>query len=259
MPKSKPKPKAQPVSLSRMDSLKNNIYVVLGIGLVLGFVIGSLYTKVNLLEKGGTVGTNQQGQNVQAQPTTGQKPPQELKIAKPDAKKDHWRGSADARYVLVQYSDFECPFCARFFPTTEQVRTEYGNKIAMVYRHFPLSFHPKALPAALASECVAELGGKNKFWEMHDVLFKSLETTEISGIAGLASSIGINKAALQTCIDSGKYKAKVQGQMNEGSQAGVAATPTSVIYDMETGKSETIEGALPYEQVKQVIDTFMKG
>lgn len=89
------------------------------------------------------------------------------------AKDDHIVGGKNPKVYLIEYSDFQCPFCLRFAPTVKQALTEYGDKIALVYRHYPLeSLHPYARPLALGSECVTELGGKDKFWEYHDKVFE---------------------------------------------------------------------------------------
>ena len=85
---------------------------------------------------------------------------------------DHIRGNRGAKVTLIEYSDFECPFCARFHPTTLQILDEYGDDVALVYRHFPLDqIHPSARPAAIASECIAELGGEEAFWSFVDEVF----------------------------------------------------------------------------------------
>ncbi|KXK12219.1 MAG: Disulfide bond formation protein D precursor [Microgenomates bacterium OLB23] len=240
--------------LASIDPLKNNMYVLLGVGLVIGFIIGHLYTQVTFLKKGagGTAptaaGTGQPGD--QAAPEA----PKKISIAKPDPAKDHWKGSKDARYVHVEYSDFECPFCKRYFDSMGQIEKAYGDKMAFVYRHFPLSFHPKAEPAARASECVASLGGASAFWKMHDEIFNAMPTMEVTQLGDLAQKSGVNKAAFQTCLDGGQFKDKVQAQLDEGTKAGIAATPTSVIYDMKTGETAVIEGALPFDSAKQIID-----
>ncbi len=82
---------------------------------------------------------------------------------------DHWRGSRDADIVLIEYSDYQCPYCHAVHPTLKQVITEYGSKIAWVYRHFPLSFHPEAVPLATGAECANELGGLEAFWKFTDM------------------------------------------------------------------------------------------
>jgi protein-disulfide isomerase len=90
----------------------------------------------------------------------------------PISEKDHVRGDRDAQIVLIEYSDFQCPFCSRFHPTAQQVVEEFNGQVMWVYRHFPLdSIHPVARKAAEASECVAELGGNDAFWNFVDTIF----------------------------------------------------------------------------------------
>lgn len=233
--------------------LQQNVLAVLALGLVLGFVLGHLWTKVSILENGGSAQMLPTDQG--SQPTN--EAPVELKIAKPDPDKDHWKGPEDAQLVHVEYSDFECPFCKTYNPTVMQLEKEYGDKMAFVYRHFPLSFHPLAQPTAEASECVASLGGNTAFWKFHDLMFERMPAVTIDGLGALAAEAGVSSAAFQTCYDGGKMKEVVTAQFNEGSKAGVGATPTSVIYDMKSGKTAAINGALPFDQVKAIVDGML--
>jgi protein-disulfide isomerase len=246
--------RTRPAGMSLPVSLPNNMVVLLGIGLVLGFILGHLWTKVDMLEKGGTANTGTGDPTAQApapQPT-------ELKITKPDPKEDHWDGPQDAMFVHVEYSDFECPFCKGYAPTVDQLKKDYGDKMAFVYRHFRLSFHPLAQPSAEASECVADLGGNTAFWKFHDLIFAQMPNVTVAGLGDIAAQAGADKGAFQECFDAGKFKARVQAQFDEGAKAGIGATPTSVIYNMETGESAPIEGALPLDQVKTIVDNMMK-
>ena len=180
-----------------------------------------------------------------------------FQLQHPTPDEDHWFGPEDAQYVLVEYSDFECPFCGSFAPTLEQLKTEYPD-MGFVYRHFPLSFHALAQPTAEASECVADLGGNDAFWQFHDDVFAAMPNVTVEGLGDFAAGAGVNQAAFQTCLDAGTFTEKVQAQFSEGQTAGVAATPTSVIYDTETGETALVEGALPFDQVKGIIDGFVK-
>lgn len=183
--------------------------------------------------------------------------PTELKVAKPDANKDHWRGSKSARYVWVEYSDLECPFCKRIHPDLVKVMGEYTDNVAWVFRHYPLPFHPKAQKTGEAVECANELGGSEAFWSMNDLIFEKMPDLELTQLADVATEVGLDAGAFQECLDSGKYEQKIKDQLNEGSQAGVQATPTGVIYDTKTGKTRLVEGAVPYETLKQEIDNFI--
>jgi len=177
----------------------------------------------------------------------------------PVTAKDHIRGNPNAKVVLIEYSDMECPFCQRFHSTLQQALKEYGNNVAWVYRHYPLSFHANAQKEAEASECAAELGGNQAFWTYIDKIF---ERSSVGGtgfaldkLAPLAKEIGLNESAFKTCLDSGKHAKTVQDQLNGGSAAGVQGTPGTFI----VGKngSQLIPGALPYESIKQAIDAAL--
>jgi len=104
----------------------------------------------------------------------------DIKVAAPNAQTDHWRGNKNARYVLIEYSDFQCPFCQRFHPTVEQFLKENSNDVAWVYRHFPLSFHQKAEKAAEGAECAFEQKGNKGFWDFADLLFKYMPNVDVS-------------------------------------------------------------------------------
>ena len=181
-----------------------------------------------------------------------------MDIVKPDANKDHWQGPKDAKVVMVEYTDYECPFCNQFHPTPKRILGEYKN-VAHVVRNFPLSFHPKAQDAAEAVECAADQRGNTAYFKFADAVFEAMPSLELSGLGDLAAKNGLNKAKLQQCLDSNKYEQKVKDQLAEGTKAGVRATPTTVLYNVATGKTRVIEGALPYESVKQTLDEFLKG
>ncbi len=157
---------------------------------------------------------------------------------------DHIRGNANAKAVIFEYSDLECPFCKQFHATVKSVVSKYsGSEVAWVYRHFPLdALHSKARKEAEATECAAELGGNDAFWKYTDRLFEitpannRLEPTELGNIAAY---IGLDRAKFQTCLDSGKYAKKVEEQYQSGIAAGAKGTPYSVIV---TAKGNTVVG-----------------
>lgn len=159
---------------------------------------------------------------------------------------DHVEGPADAKVTVIVYDDFECPFCANFHPALKQAREEYRGKVRFVIRHFPLSFHPKAQPAAEASECAAEQG---KFWEYADALFENQDSLGNDLYKKLAGDLGLNASKFNDCLTSGKYTQKIRNQMSAGAAAGVKGTPASFI------NGELVSGAVPYETLKTVIDS----
>lgn len=219
---------------------------------------GYLFFRLKTLEAKGITGTVQA-----AAPTAGgtapaaPEPAVDTSNMPPVTEADHIRGNINADVVLVEYSDFECPFCKTFKATVDQIVTDYGDKVAIVYRHYPLSFHPKAQKSAEASECVAELGGNEAFWAFHDVVFERMPNLELTQLGGVAAEIGVDQAAFQTCLDSGKYAKKVADDLAGGSKAGVSGTPGTILVS-KNGKRDFVSGAYPVESVKAQIDALMQ-
>lgn len=172
---------------------------------------------------------------------------------------DHIRGNlATAKVALIEYSDFECPFCASFHPTARQAFDAYGKDIVWVYRNFPLSqIHPDAQKYAEAAECVNQLVGKDAFWKMADKLFEGQSTLSQSKLADLAVSVGANRAKFQSCLDNGDGAAAVKKGYDSGVKAGITGTPGNIIMNLKTGKVELIAGAVPFETLKASIDKML--
>ncbi len=169
---------------------------------------------------------------------------------------DHVRGAANAKVTLVEYSDFECPYCQKFHETMKQVLSAYPNDVRVIYRHFPLtSLHAGAMKKAEGSECANELGGSNAFWGFHDAMFEG--TVTVDGLADVADGLGLDKTAFQKCLDSGKYTSVVQGEEDAGATAGVTGTPASFVIGPD-GEPRLVPGALPIESMKQLIDSVLK-
>ena len=137
---------------------------------------------------------------------------------------DNVKGAENPKVTIVEFSDLECPFCARFHPTMEKILENYGDDVRWVWRHFPLeSIHPKARSLAIATECAAEQG---KFWEMTDEIIKD---TGKGTLENYASAAGVNFSKLQKCVDSGKYDSAVTEDAKDAVAAGGQGTPYSVI------------------------------
>jgi len=169
-----------------------------------------------------------------------------------DEANDHILGPADAKVTIIEYSDFECPYCKRHFETIKQLESEYKDQIRLVFRHFPLtSIHPNAQKAAEASECAAELGGEKAFWSMHDKLFEA-EALSNDGFVQIASDIGLDKTKFKACLDSDKYASKVNQDQSEGASAGVQGTPATFV------NGELVSGAQPFANFKTMIDAELQ-
>lgn len=172
----------------------------------------------------------------------------------PVSSTDHVFGNSDAKFTLIEYSDFQCPYCQSFHATARQIIESYDGDINWVYRHYPLSFHdPEATRQALAAECVADLAGNDAFWEFGDVLFTQGPSDDAS-LTAAAVKLGADEAAFTECLQSEKYLSKIQQQTAEGTASGVTGTPGNIVLNNETGEAILIEGAQPLSVFKGVID-----
>lgn len=164
-------------------------------------------------------------------------------------KESHIRGNPDAPVTIVEYSDFQCPFCKRFHPTVQQALDDYPDKVRWVYKHFPLDqIHPQARPAGEASECVWEQKGNDGFWQFADGLFENQSRLGESLYKELATQIGLDMEQFNNCFSSRKYKDKVEADYQEGIKAGVRGTPGSFV------NGEPVFGAVSYETLKAAVE-----
>ena len=157
-------------------------------------------------------------------------------------------GEEDAPVTIVEFSDFQCPYCARFFEQTfPQLKENYikTGKVKLAFRHLPLSFHQYAQKTAEASECANEQG---KFWEYHDTVFNNQDQLSDTILSTWAGEIGLDVKKFDDCLESGKYKEKVQADSNDAGSYGVSGTPSFFI------NGKLLVGAQPYEAFQQVID-----
>jgi protein-disulfide isomerase len=155
------------------------------------------------------------------------------------------RGPANAPIAIVEFSDFECPYCLRAFPTVTELLKTYGDRIRLAYRHYPLPNHPNARPAAEASACAHEQG---KFWQYHDRLFSSPGKLSMPDLKQHAAELGLNATDFNACVDARKYQKDVDTDIAAGEAAGVSGTPAFFI------NGRAVFGAMPIENFKQIID-----
>lgn len=155
-------------------------------------------------------------------------------------------GSKDAKVVIVEFSDFQCPACRAAHPIVKQVIKEYGDKVLFVYRHFPLvASHQYALKAAEASEAAGEQG---KFWEYHDTLFANQENLKEDDLKNYAKELGLDMAKFEEALNSGKFKEKVTSDMDDGEGLGVRSTPTFFI------NNTMQKGVINIDKFRELID-----
>jgi protein-disulfide isomerase len=158
---------------------------------------------------------------------------------------DPVRGNPKAPVTIVLFSDFQCPFCARVGPTLDEAVRTYGDKVRIVWKHQPLSFHPNALPAAKAAEAAREQG---KFWQMHDRLFSSQRELSDAAYERIARELGLDMRRFDAALRSGKGEARIQDDQKLAARIGAQATPTMFV------NGEKVEGAVPFATLKAVID-----
>jgi protein-disulfide isomerase len=159
------------------------------------------------------------------------------------------KGPANAPVTIVEFSDFQCPFCSRLTPTLAEVEKKYGNKIRLVFRQYPLPFHQNAQKAAEASLCALDQG---KFWELHDAMFSNQQELGVDQLKAKAASLGLNADKFNKCLDSGEKAAAIQADVKAGSAAGVNGTPAMFI------NGRFINGAVPIDQITTVIDDELR-
>jgi len=194
------------------------------------------------------------------QPTNEKKDLSEIKIS-PVGDNDHILGNLNAKVIVVEYSDTECPFCKSFHGIMHQIVDNYGNKVAWVYRHFPIdALHPKARKEAEATECAASLAGNDGFWKYIDKIYEitpSNNGLDPALLSEIANEIGVDKQEFETCLSSQKFKDKINNYISDGAKAGAQGTPYSLV--LVNGKVvDVINGAQPFDQVKTLIDKFIK-
>ncbi|MBU2638628.1 MAG: DsbA family protein [Nanoarchaeota archaeon] len=153
-------------------------------------------------------------------------------------------GPADAEVTIIEYSDFECPFCQRAEETVKQVLKEYEGRVRLVYKNFPLSFHNNARPAAEAGECANEQG---KFWELHEKMFENRLNLKKSDIKEYAEEIGLDMDRFNSCFDSGKYSDEVDQDIADGAMLSVSGVPAFFI------NGKPLIGAQPIEEFRKII------
>jgi protein-disulfide isomerase len=156
-------------------------------------------------------------------------------------------GPDNAPVTIVEFSDFQCPYCSKVEPTIKRVMADYAGKVRFVFRDYPLPFHEHAEKASEASHC-AEAQDKNKYWPMHDAMFSNQDKLDVDGLKSLAKGIGLDEKKFAECLDSGAQKATVDANQKAGAAVGVQGTPHFFV------NGHALNGAQPYEEFKKVID-----
>ncbi|MFA6237615.1 MAG: DsbA family protein [Bacteriovorax sp.] len=182
------------------------------------------------------------------------KTPVEVYIRKPsrpvfdvNVKDAPFKGASDAKVTIVEYSDFQCPFCSKAAAIVAEVEKKYGSKVKVVFKNFPLPFHSQAKIAANAALCANEQNSK-LFWKMHDAMFADQSKLDKDNLVASAKKIGAKEAEFKSCLEAEKYKAVIDNDMAEGQKLGIKSTPTFFV------NGKLVSGAQPIEVFSEVID-----
>ncbi|HVN37184.1 MAG TPA: thioredoxin domain-containing protein [Myxococcota bacterium] len=155
------------------------------------------------------------------------------------------KGNPDAKLAIVEFSDFQCPFCRRVTPTLAQIEREYGDKVRIVFKHMPLEMHPKAPAAHAAAEAAHQQG---KFWEMHDLIFGNQEAMSPEKYVEYAKQLNLDVDRFQKDVASAEIKARIEADEAEGQKLGLSGTPSFFV------NGRYLSGAQPFDVFKQLID-----
>jgi len=180
-----------------------------------------------------------------------------------DPARDHIYGDPNAAVSLIEYSDFECPYCKRFHPTAKALVDDYNGKVNWVYRHFPLAMHnPGAQKQAEASECAAALGGNDAFWAYTDTIFERTRSNgsgfPLDGLVPLAEEIGLDGDAFRRCLEEERFAARVQEDYEDGMRIGIRGTPGNILLHHASGDVIPMPGAVPIEAMSQSADRLLE-
>lgn len=177
--------------------------------------------------------------------------------------RDHIYGNPAAPISLIEYSDFECPYCKRFHHTAKNLVDLFEGQVNWVYRHYPLSFHnPGAQKQAEASECAYAQGGNEIFWRYTDALYERTQSGgkgfALSKLVPLAGELGLDTAGFQECLDSERYADRVKEDFDDGVQAGITGTPGNILVNHRTGEILAKSGAQPLKSFQETIEKMLQ-
>lgn len=247
-----------------METARSNklVPILVILLVVASFLIGSLYTRVNLLEKsagtqaaaGGQVAGTGTNQPQALEPTPS---PVDIEVGNMPV-----QGNQNAKVAIVEFTDYQCPYCERLFSGTfPQVKKDYidTGKVKYFVMDFPLTqIHAQAQKAAEAANCAEEQG---KFWEMHDKIFNNQSAIGVDDLKKYAGELGLNTSQFNSCLDDGKYADSVKKEQQAGEKYGVQGTPASfvgIVSGNTVKQAIQVSGAIPFETFKSTIEDVIK-
>ncbi len=174
---------------------------------------------------------------------------------------DYIRGNPNAPILMIEYSDYDCPFCKQYHESMKQIMDEYGvtGRVAWVYRQFPLvQLHPNAPLISEAALCVGDIGGGEAFWRFSDLIFEERgidEFTNVTLLPDYAEEVGVSRNEYQSCVDSNRMEAAVTASLEDGFNVGARGTPYTIL--IVGNQQAVINGAQPYDTIKGIIDNLI--
>lgn len=225
---------SETLTIKKEDLWKYSTFLLLAVVIIGGFVMFNGNNSPNVVN------------NPPSAPSPTAAPAAQPSIVSASADDDARIGPKNAPVEIIEFSDFQCPFCARAAPTVNQIVAEYGDQVSIVYRDFPLdSIHPMATPAAIAAECVREQGGDESYFDYHDKIFANQGSLSDASLKTWAKDLGYD---IDNCLDSQKYLDEVRKDLADAQAAGGRGTPYFVI------NGKPLSGAQPFDAFKQIID-----
>lgn len=239
---------------AKKNASKVTTYVLIGLLLVAAFFLGSFATQIKSLKKDEGTPQAQETETQPAQEGAQERPGEKILTAEERAEIENSgisKGNADASVTIVEFSEYECPFCQRYIEGAyAQIWTEYGDQIRYIFHDYPLPFHQNAQETAEAARCAGE---QDDYWGYHDLLFANRddwaeETDPTDVLEGFASDLGLDSGQFSDCLSSGKYAQAVKDDLALGQKVGVSGTPSFFI------NGRPLVGAQPFEAFKAIID-----
>lgn len=184
------------------------------------------------------------------------RPKLDLKVEAPDKQVDRWSGNKDNRYVLIKYSDLECPFCQAIQPELDKLIERNASELSLVFRNFPLTnIHPNARRLAETAECVAKTNGESAFWRFVNGVYTKTIPATVAGEEELAKYVE-NASQVTTCVTSGQGAAKVDRDIQDAFEATVSGTPTFILYDTQKKATKFVQNPGSADGLQQVFEDF---
>lgn len=231
------------------QSLATPIAIIAGFGMIAAAIYFS------------GIGSTPAPAQVAQQPAAERAQPTEDAQVRPIDNTDYVRGNPNAPIVFIEYSDYDCPFCARFHTTMKQIMDEYGvtGRVAWVYRQMPLpQLHPNAPRVSEAALCVGDVGGNDAFWTFSDLIFARRtmnEPTNVTRLPDYAEEAGVPLDAYIECMESGRMQQRVTDSAAEAFEAGARGTPHTFVTIGD--QQAVVNGAQPYEVVKGIVENLL--